>query len=438
MSLIHFRRAPMTSNDIERIEDLIERIVSVTNSSESRTFYRKAIVQIGLGLSEELLGELKYQMNIQDITSPAKYLTTLLKKEMELNSQRNGDELKGGGNAENLSVIGKSYFSATTADLFEELKPLAPAPFKIAEIQKMPAPYSKNFIPWATMIGPEFFTLSSNKARSDRVELTVRTLDGQTLKVPMIRGRLVADSKADEYGILKPEHGRILGSLEVIWVNQGSRFIAGDNGSFNCYCIVHLRDLAQILGWKSFGGRQMTDLKDKLFNLKSIPYYLEFENTKFSKKGYPFTFLERVELRNIIESGMDKSIAEITFSHQYSYQLLSRRVVARPKEITQIKSEMAFILRLYIESIIYKKPLNEPFKIELSNLIKILNLPRAGWHKYKSLRRSQFSKAIKEMNTMKTADGRLFNVSISDGSNDDDCLLLASLDTQPKKQPVIS
>lgn len=434
MSLIHFRRAPMTSNDIERIEDLIERIVSVTNSSESRTFYRKAIVQIGIGLSEELLGELKYQMNVQDISSPAKYFTTLLKKEMQTNLQNVGNEvLNGGGIDESPSLIGKSYLSATPTDLFEELKPLAAAPFKITETQNMPSPYGKNFIPWATMIGPEFFTLSSNNAKSDRVELKVRTLDGQTFKVPMIRGRVVADPNAKEHGILTPEHGRILGSLELIWVHQGSRYIAGDNGSLNCYCIVYLRELARNLGWKSYGGRQMTELKDKLFDLKSIPYYLEFENTQISKKGYTFTFLEQVNLKNIIERGVDKSVVEITFSHQYSYQLLSRRVVSRPREFIQTKSEMAFLLRLYIESIIYKRKLDDPFKIELGNLIKILNLPHAGWHKFKSLRRSQFSKAVKEINTMKTADGRSFKVSISDGSNEDDCLLLASLDTKHKK-----
>jgi hypothetical protein len=279
------------------------------------------------------------------------------------------------------------------------------------------------------MVGPEFFTLSSNKAKSDRVELKVRTLDGQTLKIPMVRGRVVADSKAKEHGILTPEHGRILGSLEIMWVKQGSRFIAGDNGSLNCYCIVNLRNLAHDLGWTSFGGRQMTDLKDKLFDLKSIPYYLEFENTPINKKGYTFTFLDQLNLKNVVEKGIDKSVVEVTFSHQYSSQLLSRGVVARPKEITKIKSEMAFLLRLYIESIIYKKNGEDPYKIELSKLIKILNLPNAGWHKYKSLRRNQFMKALKEMNTMRTVDGRSFKVSISNGSNEDDFLFLACLNS---------
>lgn len=430
----------MTLEDIDRIDDLIERVLEVTKSPESRSFYRKSIAQIGVGLVEELLGELRYQMQIQDISSPAKYFTTLLKKELrdEGHSPTVENSSTEGGKVEMWPIAAKTYLSSTAADLFEELKPKAPSPGNIIETQIMPNPYGKNFIPWATMIGPEFFTLSSNKAKSDRVTLKVRTLDGNTLEVPMIRGRLVADPKAKEHGILTPEHGRILGALELIWVQQGSKYVASDTGSLNCWCVVYLKELAKLIGWKSFGGRQMTDLKDKIFDLKSIPYYLEFENTKVSKKGYPFTFLERMNLREIVDRGVDRSTIEVTFSHQYSYQLLSRRVVTRPKEITVIKSEMAFLLRLYIESILYKKDVQKTYKIELLKLVDILNLPKASWHKYKSLRRQQFIKAIKEMNTMKTADGRSFNVSITSGSNEDDCLLLANLDKPEQNLTLLS
>ncbi len=425
----------MTQQDIDLIEDVIERILEVTQSPESRSFYRKTIARIGIGLAEELLGELRYQMKIQDIGSPAKYYTTLLKNELkgedvQPSVDSTSEEVE---KPESWPISAKTYLSSTAVDLFEELKPKAPAAGTIVETQVMPNPYSKNFIPWATMIGPEFFTLSSNKAKSDRVTLKVRTMDGNILEVPMIRGRIVADPKAKEHGILTPEHGRILGALELLWVQQGSKYVASDSGSLNCWCVVHIRELAKLIGWKSFGGRQMTDLKDKIFDLKSIPYYLEFENTKISKKGYPFTFLERMNLREIVDRGVDRSTIEITFSHQYSYQLLSRRVVTRPKEITNIKSEMAFLLRLYIESIVYKKDNQESYKVGLSKLVEILNLPSASWHKYKSLRRQQFLKAIKEMNTMKTADGRKFRVEIEKSSGDDDFLLLARLEQYLEK-----
>jgi len=424
----------MTSPEIDRIDETIERILEVTKSPESRSFYRKAIGRIGVGLTEELLGELRYQMNIQEISNPAKYFTSLLKSEMPEGNVPSPTAVNPAGDGERPTetwpLAAKSYLSPSAAELFEELRPKAPSPVQVLETQMMPMPYARNFIPWATMIGPEFFTLSSNKAKSDRVSLKVRTLDGNILEVPMIRGRVVADPKAKEHGILTPEHGRILGALELIWVQQGSRYISSDTGSLNCWCVVHLKELGKLIGWKSFGGRQTTDLKDKIFDLKAIPYYLEFENTKVNKKGYTFTFLERVNLRDIVERGVDRSTVEITFSHQYSFQLLSRRVVTRPKEITKIKSEMAFLLRLYIESIIYKKDEQSAFKIELGRLVEILNLPKASWHRYKSLRRQQFMKAIKEMNTMMTADGRRFRVAIELGSGNDDFLLLASLDRQ--------
>jgi len=44
------------------------------------------------------------------------------------------------------------------------------------------------------------------------------------------------------------------------------------------------------------------------------------------------------------------------FSDTYSRQLLARRVVSRPKEMLTIRSELAFLLRLYLEPILMKKP----------------------------------------------------------------------------------
>lgn len=74
----------------------------------------------------------------------------------------------------------------------------------------------------------------------------------------------------------------------------------------------------------------------------------------------------------------------VTFSDAYSRQLLARRVVSRPKEVLKMSSELAFALRLYLEPILIG--CGREHSIELLNLIKVLNLPVAGWHRFKSRR----------------------------------------------------
>jgi len=62
-------------------------------------------------------------------------------------------------------------------------------------------------IPWATFIGPEFFTLSTNKAQSDRVIARFRVLGGKVTEVPLLRGRLFP--KDQDPGILTAEDGHL-------------------------------------------------------------------------------------------------------------------------------------------------------------------------------------------------------------------------------------
>ena len=48
----------------------------------------------------------------------------------------------------------------------------------VRESGPMKLPYSAKTLPWATFIGPDFFTLSTNKAKSDRVMAKFRVLGG--------------------------------------------------------------------------------------------------------------------------------------------------------------------------------------------------------------------------------------------------------------------
>jgi len=70
---------------------------------------------------------------------------------------------------------------------------------------------------------------------------------------------------------------------------------------------------------------------------------------------------------------------------------------------------------MYLEPILRKK---EHHNIGLNNLIKLLHLPELNWHKSKSHRKQVFSKALKELNGQKIADGRKILISIGKGLDD--------------------
>jgi len=65
--------------------------------------------------------------------------------------------------------------------------------------------------------------------------------------------------------------------------------------------------------------------------------------------------------------------------------------------------------------------------IELLNLIKVLNLPTAGWHQFQSRRKAIFLKAIQEFHGIKTAHGSEMDLGIQQGLNQRDFMLVARL-----------
>jgi len=299
----------------------------------------------------------------------------------------------------------------------------------VRESGTMSYPYSAKTIPWTTFIGPEFFTLSTNKAKSDRVMGKFRALGGQVTEVPLIRGRLFP--KDEERGILTVEEGRILGAMECLWVDQGCQYSRFGNGAVSCYCHVPVRSLARLLGWESFGGRDLAYLKRKAINLKMKAYYLELDAVEELKraglKGYGFTLIDGFELIDKTRHRLEQTTFRVSFSDPFSRQLLARRVVSRPKEILKIRSELAFVLRLYLEPILIGRGIGRDHSIELLNLIRVLNLPNAGWHRFKSRRKAVFAKAIQELHGMKTSDGRAMDVELRQGLNREDLLLVGRL-----------
>lgn len=388
---------------------VVDEIIEVTKDAKSRAFWEKAIRVLGEGVVAEEFSELKYQMNTRGIREPAKYLTALLKKQMgkraavgqatpPVDQGRQPDKLKG-------------YFESTQLALFTSLVPVK----KAGEVDQkvMVVPYGKEIIPWATFISACFFTLSTNKAKSDRVLAKFRTLDGDVSVIPLLRGKFSPGGA--EYGILTAEHGKILAAIESIWVQQGCQYNKYPSGAVSCFCYVSIRELANLLGWKKFGGSALVWLKDRVFQLKSRPYYMDLSALGIKNMtGYGFTLLGDVELADGKKHGQPETVLKIKFSTPLSVQLLNRRAVSRPKELSRMHSELAFLLRLHLEPILISLNGGDYSKT-LKDLIKELALPCANWHKHKGKRKAYMEGAVRELNTHKTADGRPIVVGIEKG-----------------------
>jgi len=390
---------------------VLSEIIRITGDSKSRTFWIKAIKEIGCSRVEQDLGELKYQTHKEEKRNPGAYLTTLLKQRMNLNTTA-GKKATLTKPAEKLNT----YFEKTQQDLFHHLMPIPIPKDEKGESGNMPTPYSGKNIPWPTFIGPEFFTLSTNKKKSDAVMYTPRSKEGAGPAIALIRGKISPDSKR-EYGIPTTHHWKVFSALQLAWSQEKCKFSQYDNGTLVCFIVVAAKELARLLGWKHWqhlGKNDLRWLKDIVTDLKSMPYYLRWEN-KEGLEGYGFYLVGDVSLINRKTSAGHETLFNVSFSSTVSWQLLERHAVIRPKQMLYVKSELASLIWLYLEPNLRA---NDKACINLSNLIKVLNLPEASWHKYKSQRKREFTKAIKEINGQRLADGRKMIVTIEKGLND--------------------
>ena len=388
---------------------LIDEILGVTKDPKSLPFLEKALRELGEPVVAEEFGELKYQIQTRHIHNPAKYLTTLLKKQLDKNGGGKGKQ-KPSATKEKI----RTYFEDTQMTLFANFRPIR----EEGEVDQgtMAVPYGKEIIPWATFISSAFFTLSTNKAKSDRVLAKFRTLDGKVSVVPLLRGQIKPGKT--ERGILTAEHAKVLAAIESLWVKQDCPRNKYPNGAVTCFCYVSIRDLAKALGWKTFGGEQLTWLTNMVYDLKTMPYYLDLTGLNLKNiTGYGFSLLGDVELAEGKKHGQPETVLKVKFSTPLSVQLLDRHAVSRPLELAHIHGELAFLIRLFIEPILIGLNGGE-YNKTLTDLIKELSLPTAGWHKRKGNRKQVFEKALKELNAQKTADGRPIIVSIEKGLYD--------------------
>lgn len=409
---------------------LLEQIISVTQSPKSAPFYRSAIKKLGPTGILPILSEVVDRNRLGTIRSPAKYFTTCLNQRLKNETSAQAPSLKISSAPRNTFEKRESHFCATQIELFQELSTPFYHPNIDSEENFMMDPYFKKFLPWPTFVGPNFFTLSTNHIKSDALSVEFRSMDAKSKKVPMIRGRIKPGAAA--YGILTADHARVLGGLIVIWIRQGGKFgSVGKHGERLCYCYVNIRELAACLGWNSFCGQAMNHLVNRIQDLATMPYYIDMisdEEFKLAKlKSFGFKFLGEVTYFKKGQGG-SCSLFYVTFSTPLSNQLLKRRVVSRPIEMLYQSSELAFLVRMYLEPRLLG-PREYP-GIETGRLIQELNLPPAQWH-HTGWRRKQIFEdvVIKSLNGKNTHDGRRFELGIEKGLRD--YILTANLKGAP-------
>ncbi len=398
---------------------LLSEIIAITKDSKGKNFWLKAIATLGEGRVEIELGELKHQLRIGAVVNPAKYLTALLQKQMP-------EGIKTSANSANKKTAGEklqTYFETTQLELFSELQPIKKPKNEEVEQQAMVIPYGKKNIPWTTFLSSAFFTLSTNKARSDKVLAKFRTLDGQVNIIPITRGRIRPGGK--ERGILTARHARILAALKNSWVQQGCSYYSYPNGAKICTCNVPARELSKLLKWSKFGGSGLIWLTEMVYDLKVIPYYLDLRDLGIKGLvGYGFSLLHDVTLVDGKKDGQTETVFHIEFSVPISVQLLHRHAVTKSKEMLTINSELATLLQLYLEPIVISLD-GQEFSKGLKDIIVDLQLPKAAWHQKTSHRKKMFEKVIKELNSYRVADGRQMSVTIEKGLFD--YMLIAKL-----------
>ena len=412
----------MNNLDLTEVDDLVARIIEYTESPESRGYYLKAIRVLGIGLVEEAWGEVKMRVAEGQVHDAAKYLTTILKDWMrseDAGEERNIKfEQKEFDNQQ--VIVGQKIIHGLRS--FDDLKEVSIEGFNESIEKTLPIPFSLKWLQWVRFVNNDFFALSTMPQKDgwDKV-ITKMKIDGIQKTVILTRGKRDPDDKA--HGILTVEHARILGALEHLWAKQGFRHIEYKKEgqiAFICYCDAPVREVGNLLGYTNIGGANLKLLKQKILDLDSTGYFLEVPDEKDGKNniGFGFRFLDDATNVTFGNGNNRENIFRIKFSEPYSRQLMARNVVSRPLDLLKIRSEIAFKLYQYIYPMVVQKKIGEEQSIELSNLIIALNLPSAGWHKYKSQRKNIFLKVIKEINGTPFTIGKIIKFDIVPGLSD--------------------
>ena len=377
---------PKNDDDIFFPEDsyLVELLIEFSKSPQSLQFYRKAIKHLGEDIVHSILSEAKMRCYEGTLDNQAKYLTTLLKNELDTIPKfplKAPNKLKN-GQIDNLVELTSKEVKK------ESLEPI---------LHQMPIPYGKDSIQSPRFVSQDFFTLpqDKNKYKSDVVK-TIISINGKPVKAKLLRGKIFKEDS--DRGILTTEHARILNAIEHIWAREQCIYKKDKEENRICVVEVELMEIAKLIGMKSYSGRNEAFLKRKISDIDKTAFYLHSFQNEEDINGIGFKIASISSFVSKNKNG--RSSISIMFSEVYSRFLLDRKAVTRPLEMLKIRNEIAFKLYMFIFPKLMK---NNSFKIDLIELIKFLSLPKAEWHDLNNKRKEYFSKAIKHL------EGKIIN-----------------------------
>lgn len=406
----------MTNQAIAEAEDLAAEVIEFTGSVESRLFYLKAIYALGAGLVREAVGEVRYRDAQGQIDDRARYLTRVLNRWMAEQKADvepvPDDESRPLGQETGFRPLAQKPLGA-----FRKL----PVPSHERPVSKLlDVPFSRNRLQWVRELNNDFFSLTNEKADWDRVETTA-VFNGMTISVTMLRGKMTPDDKP--MGIPTVEDMRVLLALEKIWAEG-----RGPNDDHLCTFETTATAVAEAMGI-SKGGKILGYITEKVLKLSRTGYCFVFPKTPAQNglvyEDFGFRFLGDVTTLTRTKNGRRERYFRITFSEPYSRQLLARNVVSRPADMLHVRGDIAFKLYVHLYPILAGLPDDRHYSIELLNLLPLLRLKKTGWWQYKSQRKREFDKALKELNGRPGKDGHVFDVRIEQGLNSKDFVLEA-------------
>jgi len=385
---------------------LIDEIIRYTHSKHSINFYKQAISLLGEGIVAQELGELKYQIQMGEVKNPAKYFTTLLKKQMK--SRKISKSVPG--------KILAPYKSPNQIQLFAELK-LSNETDPDKKKTSLDIIYREDVIKFPTLLSNTFFTLSTNKSKSDEVPIKLITHDS-VINGTLVRGRITRGAK--EWGIPSAFDGRVFMAIIHIWQSQNSPTTEAKTQNNETHLCGIVRFNTSELMHKIYPHLKSLDKKNRLVfvnsitNLSNMPYCIYCSDGNI-EIHHGFTLLGMPSLTGIKRGRQtEKTGITVMLSPEITRQYFNKRYLNRPERLTKVKSEIAFLLWLYLEPRLESLD-GEEYSAELRHLIKELQLPLADWHKKPSTRIRQFQKCIKELQSQKTGGGRVLDVKIGKG-----------------------
>jgi len=384
---------------------LIDEILRYTHSRHSISFYKQAIALLGEGIVAEELGELKYQIQMSEVKNPASYFTTMLKERMKIKAILKPETRK------NLH----SYKSPNQIQLFAELK-LTNEIESDENKTSLDIAFKEDVIKFPTLLSNTFFTLSTNKSKSDEVPIKLSTHEG-IINGTLVRGRIKRGTK--ETGILTTFDGRIFLAVIHIWQEKGCKISLEESETGNHFCGIVRFNINELVRKiyskiKRPSGKESLNFINSLQNLCDYSYCMYFPNGN-TELYHGFRLLGMPSIAGIKRGRQtEKTGVTIMLSPEITRQYFNKRYLNRPEQLTKVKSELTFLLWLYLESRVESLDGVE-YSAELRHLIKELRLPKADWHDKPSTRLRQFQKCIKELQGQKTGSGRSLEVRIDKG-----------------------